>query len=1023
MDEDPNSQPNIHRNQHKKQTRNSLIYWPLFALLFYLIYGLFSNIPRNQNYSPALYFDAPWRMGQTALQTIWDPNMFHGHLWFNLLITLMIVGCIYYRVPPVKRDAWLEDRSKVKNLFLISTAVCFSIIIAMNITLPAPAYIWKNWSNNSMQYQLPALPALLFGMMVLAAPLKKNQLNAEEIQYRNKSLIGFSIIAIIIGSIMVFNTYWHPHGLFVLIIVLHYFVLTLSVPMMVAVWFVSKITKEAGKRKDVLIYGKKELGLLLFGLLIIVGVDAIPMFIFPSIRGQTFLTIDVIGWWTWAMWPSWVFIVSLSVAFISGSVYYSDKIEAIKSKIRNRIGLSSNRTEKIQNRFKNFDLQKWSIPISVGLIILMFVIFPLIGIRLWWEDEHRPMILINQVGYLPNSPKRVAFQTMNDTAVPDSAPFKVINYDTKEMAFEGMLTKNVSKYGRNYMLGHFDSLKTEGRYYIETEIYGTKYKSYDFRIAADVYDLPRLRGVDFFYYQRSGYDIQEIVPGYPGSKAGNLDDALIYNGTDENGNIKWVWKNTTGGWHDAGDYNKYNGWFQTQWYCTQALSTAWILNNNSFWNTGPQRIDSSAPDILDEMLWGAAFMIKSTDTTDIRGTGKKGFVFENLGGYFHHEKKVAFMSYWGPPEYYTSPEVDGDERVYIPGAPYVYWEPGGSNEGIPYGCVGHARGFQFAGTLLQVARVLENYQAIHPEYTPPAWGDGWNLTPSYLREVAYNINDSYAPLMKWTPENVGTELGIGMILFYREHGYLTGNWTEMQAWINGTLANENHMASYWMHDYLLALILSTYLEFGLPIPSQVMDFAIKKQTEYYAKYYPTDDPFVVKKFDDYKTGQLHLFRQGGWNHIPPDEGQTDQLLSVYLQTILSHILPAQQRLDIIQGEIDWLFGFNPLGLSLMSGVGHKNVPIIHNRRQWYDYPSGHVPGGIINGIKKATPGTDYYKSDWKALNSTEKWKFGDDLPQVDTWEPSRLFYDIVSSGSQEIWIPHNAAWILFIENLNKYALI
>ncbi len=1023
MEEKNQSQPKATSNQSKKQTRNSLIYWPLFALLFYLVYGVFANISRNQNYSPALYFDSPWRMGQTALQTIWDPNMFHGHLWFNLLIVLMIVGCVFYRVPPLKRDGWLGNRSRIKLLFILSTVACLTIVIAMNITLPAPAYIWKNWSNNSMQYQLPALPALLFGMMLLAVPLKKNQLNEKEIQYRNKSLIGFSIIAAAIGTIMVFNTYWHPHGLFILIVVFHYFVLTLSVPMMAALWLISKIIKESGKKGDGWQYGKKNFGLFFIGLLIIVGIDAIPIFIFPPIRGQVFFTIDIFGWWTWSMWPSWVFIISLSASIVSGSVFYFDQIESLKEKIRNRIIRTPNRREKIQKLLKNFEGQKWSIAISAILIILIFVISPLVGIRMWWLDERRPMILINQVGYLPNSPKRVAFQTMNDTAVPDSAVFKVVNFDSKQVVYEGTLTKNVSKYGRNYMLGHFDALKTEGRYYIETKIYGTKYKSYDFRIATDVYDLPRLRGVDFFYYQRSGYEVQEIVPGFPGSKAGNLDDALVYNGTDENGKIKWVWKNLTGGWHDAGDYNKYNGWFQTQWFCTQALSTAWVLNNNSFWNNGPQRVDSSAPDILDEMLWGAAFMIKMTDTTDIRGTGKKGFVFENLGGYFHHENRKAFMSYWGPPEYYTSPEIDGDERVVIPGAPISYWEPGGPHEGIPYGCVGQSRGYHFAGTLLQVARVLENYQAAHPEYKTPSWGVGWNLTPSYLREVAYNINAAYAPTMKWTPENVGTELGIGMILFHREHAYLTGNWTEMQAWINGTIAIELPMESYWMHDYAIALILSTYLEFGLPIPQHIMDFALRKQTDYYAYYYPTDDPFVVKKFDDYKTGNLHLFRQGGWNHFPPDEGQTDQLLSVYLQTLLSHILPSNKRIDIIQGEIDWLFGFNPLGLCLMSGVGHKHVPIVHHRRQWYDYPSGHVPGGIINGIKKALPSREYYKADWRALNDTENWKYGDDLPQVDTWQPSRLFYDGVSAGSQEVWIPHNAAWILFIENLNRYALI
>ncbi|MHA1338845.1 MAG: glycoside hydrolase family 9 protein [Promethearchaeota archaeon] len=72
-----------------------------------------------------------------------------------------------------------------------------------------------------------------------------------------------------------------------------------------------------------------------------------------------------------------------------------------------------------------------------------------------------------------------------------------------------------------------------------------------FKISQDVYDKAGEMAQIFFYYQRCGTNVQSIVPDYFGYKACHLDDGLYFNGSD------WIYKNLTGGWHDAGDYNKY----------------------------------------------------------------------------------------------------------------------------------------------------------------------------------------------------------------------------------------------------------------------------------------------------------------------------------------------------------------------------------------------------------------------------------------------------------------------------------
>jgi hypothetical protein len=526
-------------------------------------------------------------------------------------------------------------------------------------------------------------------------------------------------------------------------------------------------------------------------------------------------------------------------------------------------------------------------------------------------------------------------------------------------------------------------------------INGAKVKSPSFTIAEDVYDIALERAVEFFYYQRCGDKVDDVVPGFAGHQACHLDDAMIFNGSS------LVYKNLTGGWHDAGDYNKYNSWYYTQWRVTRALADAW-LDDATAYTAFPDRYDSAAPDIIDEMLWGARYLIKCVDTVGIT-PATRGLAIHNVADWNWNENKSAHTSYWGPPDRNTDNiPATGDERIV---------HTGGKASGVPWGWAGAEAGFGFAGAMLRVARVINS-----TSYPMPSWAP----TALELRNMAALLNETYHPIAE---ANEGTKLNgtswphmwtaMSRLLYEQEMAMITGNWSTADDWAHEILEHVTDDFGNSNNVHFLSDVLRYYLSCNRTIPTM----AINKINLWQTTIFP--DHFVGP------FGVFHVFNSSGDPVLFSRDAMAggglinaDHCWFAWFEALASRVVPGSARLDIVQNILDYLFGVNPLGLCQMDGVGGQFLPQIHHRYAYARNPSGRVPGGIINGIRSYLP-----SKQWADLNGVDQNEAANLLPEnawVDNWPGSGLFNDGVSAHSNEIWIIHNGAFLEMLTSFVKY---
>jgi endoglucanase len=206
-------------------------------------------------------------------------------------------------------------------------------------------------------------------------------------------------------------------------------------------------------------------------------------------------------------------------------------------------------------------------------------------------------IRLNTVGFAPDAPKRAS-------VAADCSEFRVLGDADGAVAFSGWASAASANPDTNESLRtlDFSGLRTPGVYRLDVPGVG---RSAPFRIGADVYDEPFRAAARAFYLWRCGTAVSATHAGDPFAHvACHLDDALLdYVG---GGHAR---KSVTGGWHDAGDYNKY---VVNAGFSLGVLLQAWEHFGDRLARVRLDIAESAndTPDFLDELRWELEWLLK-----------------------------------------------------------------------------------------------------------------------------------------------------------------------------------------------------------------------------------------------------------------------------------------------------------------------------------------------------------------------------------------------------------------------------
>lgn len=227
-------------------------------------------------------------------------------------------------------------------------------------------------------------------------------------------------------------------------------------------------------------------------------------------------------------------------------------------------------------------------------------------------------IVVDQFGYRPNDRKVAVLRDPVEgfDAAESFEPgvnYAIVNASNDQVVFSGIPevwnsgTMDTTSGDRAWWFD-FSSVTEVGSYYVLDQ--DKNLKSYTFDIAEDVYDEVLKHAVRTFFYQRVGYakELPFAEEGWTdaASHIGPLQDKNCRPYNDKNNSAKE--KDLSGGWYDAGDYNKYTIW--TSNYVYEMLQ-AYQENTNAW--TDDYNLPESGngiPDIIDEAKWGMDHLLK-----------------------------------------------------------------------------------------------------------------------------------------------------------------------------------------------------------------------------------------------------------------------------------------------------------------------------------------------------------------------------------------------------------------------------
>ena len=640
----------------------------------------------------------------------------------------------------------------------------------------------------------------------------------------------------------------------------------------------------------------------------------------------------------------------------------------------------------------------------------MIIIVPtLIFIKKNNSYQKNPLILYNQIGYLPNE-KKIFILDLNTKFIPSNSYFQILD-ENENIKFSASLNYLGKLWGKNYYEGNFSDVTDVGFYKIRVYLNDYTIDSDYFEISDHVYNKAGEYASIFYYYQRCGTEVESILPKYKGHKTCHLDDGLYYNGTS------WVYHDLTGGWHDAGDYNKYTEDSYNTQFTLFALTISYQIIPN-FWKSLSNKYETSDPDIVDEAVWGARFLQKLI----IHDYDDK---LKILCGIFSTDRKGNYnrFGYWNIPESETDniPNTKDERKVGS------LWNVSGMIEYInhPYGIefVDKSAAIMVAAALANTANVMIEYNYWDEKpYSPINLAkNATDLFYTYINDIFYenksikeNIDVKTAwstlfaiySLAKWF-NFVGNNSEYINLVEYGEK--IRDAFLFESAGNYNLLLQQNTDLHYWdQYNHILSIYLFERLVNGTT-STQFNNFLLS-----WVENTLLPSCNYTENFFHFMKSKNRYFSYWGTNLLISAASAVSFLAWNLTNNSTDYLWIKEFALE---NAFHWIMGRNPLDICMIEGLGSKNLPIYHNRLIYLpDNERGEVPGAIPNGIALPSLNKQYiskFENEYDAYESVE------DIPYLDLSVPNPTKLNMGDFRTNEVYILNNANFLISFSIINS----
>jgi endoglucanase len=503
-------------------------------------------------------------------------------------------------------------------------------------------------------------------------------------------------------------------------------------------------------------------------------------------------------------------------------------------------------------------------------------------------------IRVNQLGYYPEAAK-IAIVSVPASAPPQ--PFYILRVQQKDTVYRGNTgpTQASANSSLHTQVIDFSPFRQSGSFVIA--IPGLS-PSYPFRIQAHVHHDAAAALIKGFYYQRVSMPLDIAYAGKWARPAGHPDTAVLIHpsaATPQRPAGSPI--TSSGGWYDAGDYNKY---IVNSGITMGTLLSAYEDLRPYFdtLNTNIPESGNSIPDLLDEVLYNLRWMLTMQDPND--------------GGVYNKCTNAGF---------------DGMVMPGLTKARYVVQK-------------GTAAALDFAAVMAQASRVYKRFDKALPGLSDSclnaalhAWQ--WAARNPAMEYDQYKMNQQYAP-------QISTG-GYGDKTFSDERFWAaaellasTGDsqyYTALQPYLQESLSVPSWASVHLLGCYTLLRFRQAITAVAAPEIS-----ALKSRFRLFADGLLPD---VERSAFRSVMGQQRRDFIWGSNSVAANQGIV--LINAYLLT------KDKKYIDYALTNLDYLLGKNATGYCFITGIGTYYPMHPHHRPSVADGIAEPVPGLLAGG--------------------------------------------------------------------------